>query len=74
MRADLIILGAGPAGLTAGLYTGRARTDAILIEKGMPGGQMAATELVDNYPGQSEPILGVELAQRMEAQSTQVWT
>ncbi len=68
MRADLIILGAGPAGLTAGLYTGRARTDAILIEKGMPGGQMAATELVDNYPGQSEPILGVELAQRMEAQ------
>ena len=68
MRSDLIILGAGPAGLTAGLYTARARTDAILIEKGMPGGQMAATELVDNYPGQQEPILGVELAQRMEAQ------
>ncbi len=69
MQADLIILGGGPAGLTAGMYAARARINVILLEKGLPGGQMAATELVDNYPGQPEPILGFELAQRMEAQA-----
>ncbi|MGA8831306.1 MAG: thioredoxin-disulfide reductase [Desulfomonilaceae bacterium] len=69
MQADLIILGGGPAGLTAGLYASRARINVVLLEKGMPGGQMAATELVDNYPGQPDPILGFELAQRMEAQA-----
>ncbi len=69
MQADLIILGGGPAGLTAGLYAARARINVILVEKGMPGGQMAATELVDNYPGQPDPILGFELAQRMEFQA-----
>ncbi|MGC8659727.1 MAG: FAD-dependent oxidoreductase, partial [Desulfomonilaceae bacterium] len=55
MYADLIILGGGPAGLTAGLYAARARIKVILLEKGATGGQMAATELVDNYPGQPEP-------------------
>lgn len=69
MYADLIILGGGPAGLTAGLYAARARINVLLLEKGSPGGQMAATELVDNYPGQPEPILGFELAQRMETQA-----
>ncbi|MGC8605267.1 MAG: thioredoxin-disulfide reductase, partial [Desulfomonilaceae bacterium] len=69
MQADVMILGGGPAGLTAGLYAARARLDVILLEKGLPGGQMAATELVDNYPGQPEPILGFELAQRMESQA-----
>lgn len=69
MQADLVILGGGPAGLTAGLYASRARINVVLLEKGMPGGQMAATELVDNYPGQPDPILGFELAQRMEAQA-----
>ncbi len=67
MKTDLIILGGGPAGLTAGMYTARARVPALLIEKGVTGGQMAATELVDNYPGFPEPILGYELAQKMEA-------
>ena len=69
MKTDLVILGGGPAGLTAGLYASRARVPVIVIEKGLPGGQLTATETVDNYPGFSEPILGVELAQKMEAQA-----
>ena len=69
MQTDLIILGGGPAGLTAGLYAARARIKVVLLEKGAPGGQMAATELVDNYPGQPNPILGYELAQKMETQA-----
>jgi len=69
MQTDLIILGGGPAGLTAGLYAARARIKVVLLEKGAPGGLMAATELVDNYPGQPDPILGYELAQKMETQA-----
>jgi thioredoxin reductase (NADPH) len=69
MKTDLVILGGGPAGLTAGLYASRARVPVVVIEKGLPGGQLTATETVDNYPGFSEPILGVELAQKMEAQA-----
>ena len=69
MKTDLVILGGGPAGLTAGLYASRARVPVIVIEKGLPGGQLTATETVDNYPGFSEPILGIELAQKMEAQA-----
>jgi thioredoxin reductase (NADPH) len=67
MHRDLIILGGGPAGLTAGMYAARARIPVRVLEKGMPGGQMTATEWVDNYPGFSEPIYGVDLAQKMEA-------
>lgn len=67
MKSDLIILGGGPAGLTAGMYAARARIPLVLIERALPGGQMTSTELVDNYPGFYEPILGAELAQRMEA-------
>jgi thioredoxin reductase (NADPH) len=69
MKTDLVILGGGPAGLTAGLYASRARIPVVVIEKGLPGGQLTATETVDNYPGFSEPILGIELAQKMEAQA-----
>lgn len=69
MQTDLVILGAGPAGLTAGLYASRARIPVVVIEKGLPGGQLTATETVDNYPGFSEAILGIELAQKMEAQA-----
>lgn len=63
---DLIILGAGPAGLTAGMYAARAGIPLKILEKGISGGQMACTEYVDNYPGFEEPILGADLAQRME--------
>lgn len=69
MQAELIILGGGPAGLTAGLYAARARVSALLIEKAITGGQMNSTELVDNYPGFPEPVYGYELSQKMEAQA-----
>ncbi len=48
---EVIILGGGPGGLTAGLYTSRARLKTLLIEKGLFGGQMTTTELIENYPG-----------------------
>lgn len=67
MDVELVILGAGPAGLTAGMYAARARLPLVLLEKALPGGQMAATEKVDNYPGFDEPVFGFELAGKMEA-------
>ena len=55
---DLIIIGAGPAGLTAGLYGGRSRLDTLLIEKGQDGGQIAITSEIENFPGGlSGPII-----------------
>ncbi len=69
MKTGLVILGGGPAGLTAGMYAARARVEALLIERGATGGQMAATEWIDNYPGNVEPIYGYELAQKMESQA-----
>lgn len=64
---DLIILGSGPAGLTAGLYAARARMDHLLIEKGAVGGQVLLTDWVDNYPGFPDGLSGFELAEKMEA-------
>lgn len=66
---DITILGAGPAGLTAGLYAGRGGLKAVIVEKMMPGGLVANTERIDNYPGFPEGISGYELAQRMEQQA-----
>lgn len=66
MKTDLVILGGGPAGLTAGMYAARARIPLILIERGQTGGQLAATATVENYPGFIEPVIGAELAQKME--------
>ncbi len=68
-KCDVIIIGGGGAGLTAALYTSRANLSTILFEKLMPGGQIASTDLVENYPGFEEGILGPEIAQRMEAQA-----
>lgn len=61
---ELLIIGAGPAGLCAALYAGRSEMDAVLLEKGLPGGQLLLTELVDDYPGVEE-VGGMELANRM---------
>jgi thioredoxin reductase (NADPH) len=66
---DLVIIGGGPAGLTAGIYAGRARLCTILIEKLIHGGQMMTTDLVENYPGFPEGISGPELSDRMRQQA-----
>ncbi len=64
-----IIIGGGPAGLTAGLYLGRSRVDALMLEKGFSGGQVNLTETIENYPGFPEGISGPELMQRFEQQA-----
>jgi len=65
----LVIVGAGPAGLTAGLYAKRSELDAVVLERGLPGGQLLNTELIDDYPGLPE-IDGRELAERMTNHAT----
>ena len=65
---DLVIIGGGPAGLTAGLYAARARLNVILIEKIVPGGQVVISDLIENYPGFPEGISGPDLVQRMTDQ------
>ncbi len=66
---DVAIIGAGPAGLTAALYCARANFSTIVIEKLGPGGQMATTEMVENYPGFPEGIGGVDLSLKMMEQA-----
>ncbi|MDX9785511.1 MAG: thioredoxin-disulfide reductase [Desulfobacterales bacterium] len=66
---DLLIIGGGPAGLTAGLYAARARLKVLLIEKLVPGGQMVITDRIDNYPGFPEGISGPELSLLMKSQA-----
>ncbi len=63
---DIAIIGGGPAGYTAALYSGRAGYTAVVIEKMAPGGQMAITSNVENYPG-FEAVSGFELAEKMMA-------
>lgn len=65
---DVIVLGAGPAGLTACLYSGRARLSTLVIEKGQDGGQIAITNEIENYPGQVEGDSGPSLIARMTKQ------
>jgi len=70
MLYDLIILGAGPAGLSAALYAGRACLKTLLIEKAMPGGQITLTNDIENYPGQMlEGESGFSLTERMGQQA-----
>ncbi len=67
---DLIVLGAGPAGLTAGIYAGRSRLDVLILEKGQDGGQIAITEEIENYPGAMvEGESGPSLVARMTKQA-----
>jgi thioredoxin reductase (NADPH) len=62
-RYDVTIIGAGPAGMCAAMYAGRALLKTVLLERGFPGGELLNTELIEDYPG-FESILGHELAQR----------
>src|SRR5260370_19454186 len=62
---DILIIGAGPAGLTAGLYGSRSNLKTVIIEKGLPGGELLNTEAIEDYTG-FEHITGVELAVLME--------
>jgi thioredoxin reductase (NADPH) len=66
---DLVIVGAGPAALSAALYTSREDIDTLLFEKGAIGGLAAVTDWVDNYPGFAKGIAGLDLAEAMRAQS-----
>jgi thioredoxin reductase (NADPH) len=68
-KYDVVIIGGGPAGLTAGLYTSRAGLKSLLIERGIFGGQIVNASQVDNYPGFPEGISGFELASLMHDQA-----
>jgi len=67
---DLAIVGGGPAGLTAGIYGARAGLSTVIIEKLSPGGQVITTDILENYPGFTEPIARFELIDRMVEQAT----
>lgn len=66
---DVVIIGGGPAGLTAGLYAGRALLSTAIVEGRGPGGQVILTHEIENYPGFADPISGAELAANMAAQA-----
>lgn len=63
---DLIILGGGPAGLTAAIYAARAKLETLIVEKAVPGGYVSTTDWVENYPAFAEGISGMELSKKME--------
>ncbi|MDY0360618.1 MAG: thioredoxin-disulfide reductase [Desulforegulaceae bacterium] len=66
---DVVIIGGGPAGLTAGIYAKRAGLSALLIEKHTPGGQIMITDWIENYPGFPEGLAGYDLTMKMEQQA-----
>ncbi|MDH7513137.1 MAG: thioredoxin-disulfide reductase [Clostridiales bacterium] len=66
---DVVIIGAGPAGLAAGLYAGRARLATVILEKGLPGGQILLTDWVENFPGFPEGIAPLELMENFKKQA-----
>lgn len=66
---ELVIIGAGPAGLVAGLYASRARIDTLILDKAMPGGQAILTDVIENFPGFPDGISGQELIDLMVKQT-----
>lgn len=66
---DVIIVGAGPAGLAAGIYTGRSRIETLILEKGIPGGQILLTDIIENYPGFPEGVSPQILMDKIRAQA-----
>jgi len=69
-KYDVIIIGGGPAGLTAGIYTSRARLSSLLVERGAIGGQAVNAWSIENYPGFVEGVNGIDLTQSMHEQAT----
>ncbi len=66
---DVAIIGAGPSGMTAAIYLARARRSVVVLERAMAGGQMALTDLIENFPGFPEGIGGFELSDRIKQQA-----
>ena len=62
---DVIIVGAGPAGLAAGIYAGRSQLKTVILDQMMPGGQLLITEQIENYPGFHDGITGFELSEKL---------
>jgi thioredoxin reductase (NADPH) len=73
-RYDIVIIGGGPAGLTAAIYATRSLRRVAVLERGVPGGQIATTDLIENYPGFPEGIGGMELMQKFEEQAKKFGT
>ena len=73
-KFDVIIIGAGPAGYTAAIYTSRAKRETLVISGNLPGGQLMLTTDVENYPGFAEGILGPELMTTMRKQAEKIGT
>ena len=71
---DVLIVGAGPAGLTAAIYSGRALRSTLLVEKGLPGGQLNETDLIENWPGYTEAIPAPELMTQVRGQAERFGT
>jgi len=68
-KADVVILGGGPAGLTAAIYAAQAKLKTIVIDPALPGGQVATTHMISNYPGTGGPVPGWELAHKTQEQA-----
>ncbi|MFW6123912.1 MAG: thioredoxin-disulfide reductase [Acidobacteriota bacterium] len=66
---DVAIAGAGPAGLSAGIYTARAMLKTLILDKGLPGGQILLTDKIENYPGFSEGVSSFSLAEKFKSQA-----
>jgi thioredoxin reductase (NADPH) len=68
-KHDVVIIGAGPAGLSAAIYTGRSRLDTLVLERAAPGGQILLTDYVENYPGFPEGVVPFQLMEDIRKQA-----
>lgn len=71
---DVVVIGGGPSGLTAAIYTSRAQLSTLVVNKGAPGGLVATTEWIENYPGFPDGVAGAELGRAMQSQAQRFGT